>query len=235
MLAVVRTLIAMLVLCSCGRVGFAPLDDGGHPLGSDTTGDAGSGMGSGSGTDPLATGCQSPGYGDDFVETIPCQKFGTADSTNGMLSTAGGVLTLTPNANVDTSLDCLRDTTTWGPAGAFIEVIQALPGAGQTSMLVIQASDSAAYGFDAENGTLFYTDSSGTKMFPYDAVAQRWWRLRPRGGDVLGEVSPDGMTWTTLAITHATADTNVAIIASASVHPVANPGSAVFGGIDVCP
>jgi hypothetical protein len=43
------------------------------------------------------------------------------------------------------------------------------------------------------------TTGAGTKaMIPYDATAQRWWRLRESAGTTYWEYSADGMAWTEL-------------------------------------
>jgi hypothetical protein len=64
----------------------------------------------------------------------------------------------------------------------------------------------------------------------YDATQHRWWRLRESTGVTYWEVSPDGRTWTTLAVRPnpiSLADLDLAFGAG-TYGPAPNPGSAVF-------
>ncbi len=223
----------MLVLCNCGRIGFDEGRDGGAIVGDDDAGTGGSG--SGSGSDVLATGCASPGYGDDFNEAVPCGKFGTSNVFQGMIATSNGQLTMTMNPNTAASLTCSRTGAAIGPAGVFVEVVQALPGNSQTTLSLI-SDDGAGWGWSVQHGNLLFSDPDGSRSFSYDATQHRWWRLRPLGSAVLGEVSSDGKTWTTLVTSPNTLPATLNLdFGVFETEPVANPGTAVFGGIDVCP
>lgn len=228
-----RRLIALLVLCNCGRVGFDGLD-GGVP-GNSHDGASGTDAGSGSG-DVLANGCISPGYGDDFNEVNPCGKLGTTSVFQGGISTSNGVLTMSPNPNTASDLECVRDAADWNAAGAFAEVIQPLPGNSETNLSVTDTTTLAAFMITEQHANLIFTSPAGTVQINYDPTAQRWWRIRPYGGDVIAETSPDGTQWTSFARAGGTLPSTLRLTLGVfETDPVANPGSAMFGGIDVCP
>ena len=88
-----------------------------------------------------------------------------------------------------------------------------------------------------QDGLLAFTDSSGGfVMHNYDATLDRWWRIRPSGGKMLAETSPNGKAWTMFAATSAAAPATVSIAAAVQTDACDTmPGTAVFQGIDVCP
>jgi hypothetical protein len=221
-----RRVTGLLICAACGRVGFDASGDGGGPGGSGT----GSGSGPGSG-DPL-TGCADPGYGDTFLEIIPCNAFGTAILQNGNFTISNGTLGLSPSPNIDSMLGCMRAAGAFGPAGTFAEISKVLPN-GQTELVI--ASGVATFGMIQQNGLLGYTDSTGATAFkPFDQVAMRWWRLRPINNHVRAEYSANGIDYTTLAESTSAAMATVSIqVAVASNDPA--PGTATIEGIDVCP
>jgi hypothetical protein len=224
-----RRVIALLTCAACGRVGFDPFGDGGG-----SGDDDGSGSGSGSGSD-LPNSCVSPGYGDSFDEAFPCNAFGMPIVTNGGLATSNGTLTITPNANANAMAGCARPSSAFGAAGAFVEVSQAAPSPSQT-VLVVQVGAKTA-GITVQPPFIVYLDpNANTVMTSYDPTAMRWWRLRPVGGAMYAEASPDGLTWTRFASSSGgfTGTGTVAIyVQSDSTNPA--PGTAKVEGIDVCP
>jgi hypothetical protein len=222
--------VVLVAFAACGRIGFGAVSgDGGD-------GDDDGGSGSGSGSD-LAGTCLDPGYGDTFDEILPCKAFGMVQASNGNMSITNGVLTLTPNANVATSLGCQRISGAFGAAGTFIEISQVLPDPGQTLLSITGMTNGYTAGFIEQAGLLSFTDSSGALvMHNYSPTLDRWWRIRPAGGAMLAETSPDGKTWTRFASTTAAAPSTVSIAAYVQTDTNdAAPGSAVFQGIDVCP
>jgi hypothetical protein len=179
----------------------------------------------------------SPGYGDGFDEVLPCKAFGMPQVSNGGLNVMNSEMTLTPNANVATSLGCERLSGAFGAAGTFIEISQVLPDPGQTLLTITSTTNGYTAGMLEENGMLAFTDSGGgVVMHQYNPSADRWWRIRPAGGRMLAETSPNGKTWTMMAAISATAPTTVAIAAYVQTDATDTaPGTAVFQGIDVCP
>jgi hypothetical protein len=223
-----RRLIALLTCAACGRVGFDAFGDGGGQVGDD------GGSGSGSGSDP-SNSCVSPGYGDTFEEALPCNAFGMPVVTNGGLNTSNGTLTITPNANVNSMAGCARANAVFGNAGAFVEVSQADPSPGETVLLIQIGAQTT--GITVTPPFIAYFDPSGnTVTTAYDPTAMRWWRLRPVGGGLFAETSPDGKTWTRFASSSPgiTGTGTVAIFVQTDNTNTA-PGTAKIEGIDVCP
>ncbi|MFT3693446.1 MAG: hypothetical protein QM831_09930 [Kofleriaceae bacterium] len=224
-----RPVIALLVLCNCGRVGFDALDDGGHVIGGDD--DASMGSGSGSQANPVtANNCVSPGYGDDFMEVFPCNAFGSPLVQNGSLNVNNGTMTLTPNANNNVVIGCQRTGAVFGNPGAFVEVSQILV-AGQTR-LGLSDANSHVYAIGVQSNAIAFADDAGTMgTRAYDATGDRWWRIRPVGATVIAETSPDGKTWTLLATSSVAVASTATIAASVIIDNSPMPGTATFEGI----
>ncbi|HEY6035445.1 MAG TPA: hypothetical protein VIV58_14330 [Kofleriaceae bacterium] len=224
-----RPVIAVLACVACGRVGFGAYGGDGGGDGDDD-GSAGSGSGS-----DLSGTCLSPGYGDTFVEALPCNAFGTPVATNGGLSTSNGTLTITPNANANTMVGCQRTNAAFGEAGAFVEVSQVLPAPGQTALLVEVGTQMAAI-IVTPPFIAFFDPSANTVMTSYDPTAMRWWRIRPVTSGLYAETSPDGKTWTRFASTSGmVGGTGIVAIFGQTDTTNAAPGTAKIEGIDVCP
>jgi hypothetical protein len=224
--------LALLAACAagaaCGRIGFGATSGDGGGIGDDD--------GGGSGSDLSGT-CLSPGYGDGFDELFPCNAIGMPQVSNGGLNVMNSEMTLTPNANVATSLGCARTSGAFGAAGTFIEIGQVLPSPGQTLLTITSLTNGYTAGMFEQGGLLAFTDSGGgLVMHPYNPTADRWWRIRPAGGRMLAETSPDGKTWAMMGATSSTAPNTVSIAAYVQTDASNTaPGTAVFQGIDVCP
>ncbi|MEO8841055.1 MAG: hypothetical protein ABI591_22645 [Kofleriaceae bacterium] len=218
--------LVLVALTACGRFGFDPVNGAGGD-------DAGNGSGSGSG-DVLA-GCLSPGYGDGFDEIQPCAQFGNSMVVNGGMNVSNSQLTITPNANSQTSIGCNRSSATFTRPGTFVEISQILPQPGQTLLGITSSVDNA--GFVAFMGLLAYTDTSGADVAqPYDPIADRWWRIRPISTGTIAEVSANGTAWTTFARSSLMLGSPVTIALYAQTDTNdPTPGTAVIQGIDVCP
>lgn len=65
---------------------------------------------------------------------------------------------------------------------------------------------------------------------PYNAIDHRWWQIREENDDLYWEVSPDGITWTTLRTEITDINTDVVYVALVSGHYAAEttPGTAIF-------
>ena len=73
-------------------------------------------------------------------------------------------------------------------------------------------------------------------MQPYDAIAMRWWRLRPVSTGIVGEYSPDGHVWTLLGSLTGTTPTGIRIdIGAGTDLQEASPGTGAFRHLDICP
>ncbi|MEO6774344.1 MAG: hypothetical protein ABI467_15215 [Kofleriaceae bacterium] len=225
-----RSVIVMLACAACGRVGFGAFagDAGG------ASDDDGSGPGSGS---DLSNTCLSPGYGDGFDEASPCKALGMPILTNGSLSTANSTLTISPDANAQTTVGCMRASASFGAAGAFVEISQVVPAPGHTALFLTIGARTLSMA--TQPPFLVYSDSSGgTVTKGYDPLAMRWWRIRPdpTTSGAIAETSADGRQWTMFATTSippATTATLAVFVQTESTN--ATPGTATIEGIDVCP
>jgi hypothetical protein len=90
-----------------------------------------------------------------------------------------------------------------------------------------------------ESGVLYAavlnTADAGTKaMMPYDAAAQRWWRLRETAGTSYWEYSADGTTWNELwHQADAFAPDDVSVELSAGGEQASGAQTARFGSVNV--
>jgi hypothetical protein len=71
---------------------------------------------------------------------------------------------------------------------------------------------------------------ASNQYFPYDATADRWWRLRENDGELYFETSPDGATFATLSSGSdpASLDDIHPDIGAGTYKNIVNPGSAAF-------
>jgi hypothetical protein len=224
--------ITVVVVAACGRLDFDAGDgglrnqDGGNALNDGTLpGDAGY----------SGSGCLAPGIaGDDFHEITPCSAWGEPVADNASLN-VGSDLLITPSANTQSAGGCLRGSMPFGEAGFFVHIGQ-FPSEGALQLAITDSSTSTAFVIQSDNHDTFDFDESqsaapGILLFDASLV---WWRLRPSGGFVVFEMSPDGETWTT----HYTSKNPAPTTVGATIEDVvdaAAPDPAIIDGIDICP
>ena len=178
-----------------------------------------------------AAGCIDPGDGDPFTSGVPCSSWGTMVAMQTAVTESQGALVAVPTPTVANARGgCTRSQAPLTDAGVFVEIGGALSN-GDTEL--------SATGFAitiASSAMLVLSEASSTTMLPYDPVAMRWLRLRPAGGRIAYEYSPDGQHWTIARISTAPAPA-VADLAIDARTPTSNvlPGVAQFEGINVCP
>jgi hypothetical protein len=223
--------ITVVVVAACGRLDFGVLGDGSGKDGGTVPDD---------GTLPIdggfsGSGCLSPGIGDNFMETLPCSQWGEPVVDNSSLN-VGSDLTITPDANVQSTGGCLRSSLAFGDAGFFVHIGQ-FPTEGDLQLVVTDTSTSTSWGIELSNQqqfTFLETDQTEQGILPFDPTLT-WWRLRPSaGGVVLYELSADGETWTS----HRTSVEAPPATVGASVEDIvdaADPDPAIIDGIDICP
>jgi hypothetical protein len=212
-----------IALTACGRIGF-------DAIGGDAGGSNGS-SGSNNAPGDGALGCVSPGIGDSFDEVMPCKAWGIPIADNAGLSTSNGTLTITLQPNVMASGGCENDAVTFGPDGVFVQIGN-VPSIGSLR-LNVEIAGPATWAMEVMNENridLIQPGDLSSPQTPYEP----WWRMRPLGGVVVWETSPDGLTWTI----QRTGDMPAPSSALISIVAFANdpaPGQAVLDGIDVCP
>lgn len=241
----------MLWLVALGACGFT-VNPGTGGGGSDAGGDAPRDAAGGDATDgavdaPLDTPqppmqCMASGTSDTFQGNTPCSPWATFDSTGGAQTTqSGGKLRVAePTASTGaTHGGCIQiGTAAWGPEGAFIRVEQALAGLGSYTALTAYVASGTPATIVVENGTLIVRAPGGMTVASkvYDAQQMQWWRLRPVAGGVIGETSPDALTWNAIGMVPGPPPAMIRIDISAGTSGVqAAAGTAVFDNLNVCP
>jgi hypothetical protein len=197
--------------------------------------------------------------GDGGVDAPPCMAANVSDNfddTSGQPCGAGfedgdpistvtrrdGVLQQAPGTTDVSNASC-----TWGGVvfdrPVFVEVRSVLGPGGTYTILQLDAAGSSvgmAVTNDAQARLEAFDDAqpgSTIRDIPYDPVEMRWWRLRPDGGNITSEYSPDGLAWTHLATTSvSTAPTDTDVSLNGGTFAIlAAPGVAEFDNFDVCP
>ncbi len=234
----------MLVLvAACGRFGF---ETPGSPGGDDAIDDAlvdGSGPDDG-GPRPDAAGpqvnqttCTPPGTACAFPGGLPCSCWGTRSFTNAGIGESNGRLTISPNANTAGAQgSCLRSAVPFEAPGVIAEISAVVRGAQGLTAVQLGATPNV-YTLSVRDGVLVMEDGDGTvASVGYDAVAMRWWRIRPVGAQVIYETAADGKTWTTRGTSNRPASASYEVrVIGGTIGPQSDPGTAQIEGINVCP
>ena len=217
----------MFTLAACGRIGFdAHAGDGSQP-GDDASGDV------------IAMSCLAAGGGDDFSDGVPCMPWGRISAGTGTTVTeANGELIITPKPNTATQFGVCESSSMlpFTNAGVFVEVATTLP-FGQTYFTVFDGYTLHRMYVNVDTIVVetecpYYVGA----MVPFDPVAMRWWRIRPGGAGVLYETSPDASHWTKLATIAISILPRVTVdVQATQFQLLANPGSARFAGVNICP
>jgi hypothetical protein len=129
-----------------------------------------------------------------------------------------------------------RDTHDLTDSSIEVEVVQVLNQVNGTSTLLSAGpNDDNRVMIAVKSGQLTCLQMIGgvattLAVFPYDAAAHRWWRLRESQGTTWWEVSPEGERWTALfGKPNPVSFTACQIVLSAGTFvPIPNPGVAIF-------
>ena len=227
--------VLLLLLCSCGRVAFDPLQ--GPPALDDSGAEGITGDGTLGTEMTVSANCTAPSdSGSTFPGGLPCANWqGNASFSNAGLSETGGQLQITPNANTAGAQgSCLKNAVPYGTGGAIIEVSAVLNGTAITSIQL--GLGGTALSIVQQSGNLLAQDASGDRgSVAYSAAAMRFWRIRPTGNGSIFEYG-DGMTWSMLGTSaqppQATYD--IRVIAG-EIGGIPNPGTARFESVNLCP
>ncbi len=225
----------VLGLVACGRIQFDPItDDGGSivddgPIGGDDTivaGDA-----------DLATSCVQPATTCAFNGPGTCSCWGTPIVSSATVTESGGQLRIAPAANtLGATGACQRMNVPLTDVGIFAEVSQIVSTSQGVTELDV-AGTSETFSIQVTGTTLLWGDGTDGGNATYNAVAMRWWRIRPLATGTTFERSADGNTWTPLGTVPQLPPSGsyTVRISGTTALGVAAPGAAIFEGINVCP
>ncbi len=188
----VTAALALLQLAGCDAVFSIERSDGGAP-----TSDA-----------PDGPACTPWPIATNFDGNQPCAPWGSGTPTNVDVVQAGGLLQITTHASEQGYAGCTAASVApFTEFGAFIR----LDAIGEQSNMYVQFSAYAAEPPNTSGARFLYQDGrlelhQQTEGLPdvslgsvsFDLPTMRWWRFRPlpARGMLVGEVSPDGATWT---------------------------------------
>jgi hypothetical protein len=197
---------------------------------------------------PDARTCQPQLIHDDFTGTSLCDGWGTPTGLAAM--EGGGMLAITPVASTPGSQGgCFSSTpVAFGPDGVFLQVTTIVNeadnnGSGGTFIFFQTRSPTPGNGvtlnMSVGGSMLSVQAGSTTAAAPYDPIAMRWWRIRPvpELPAVVGEVSPDGLTWQTILSAPGPVPTSVTLEFTSGEYGngVPAPGTTTIEGFNICP
>jgi hypothetical protein len=221
--------LCLAAMIGCGRIGFGVI---GAP--GDASGDDG---GNGDAVDALVTTSSvcppTVAFSDDFNASTISAQWSTATGTNMTIAETGGYLELafgagttpsgsTTSATQATAIDYTESCT--------VIEIDTIPDPTTMGQLVFRVGDiGAGVDFLESKGTLTASGkNTSIGTYPYDPVAHRFLRLRHHAGTWYWEISPDGVTFTSLGM----ATTFVPTPTTVQLQLIANGGTQNGGKVD---
>jgi hypothetical protein len=191
---------------------------------------------------PPTAMCVSSGTMDAFQGNTPCSPWATFDSTGGAQTTQNGgkLRVAAPTAATSSSHGgCIQiGTAAWGPEGVFLHVEQALGGISSYTALTAYVATGTPATIVVENSSisLKLPDGMMASSATYVPAQMQWWRLRPVANGIVGETSPDAVTWTQLGTVMGPPPSMIRIDISAGTTGItAIAGTAVFDNLNICP
>jgi hypothetical protein len=243
--------VCALVACAaCGRIGFLLTGSpGSSGDGGAGTGDGGAGTGDGIGSNggpdafvpwdvvPISACGPNIIVSDNFTSTTPGAQWTVMQSPDGMFSQGEGALRITftsPTQNAVDSRYTLASPVSFANACATIEVGQ-IPNASTTATIDFTIGTVNMFArFQEAGGTLTsicaLTSNSVNHLDTrtFDPIAHRFLRLSEGGSNWSWQVSPDGVTFTTLATNSCSAVANSNVL---GLWVLADPGTTNAGGV----
>jgi hypothetical protein len=184
----------------------------------------------------VTVGCTNALYSDDFAPAgAPCGGGFPGGNATGSCFTRDGALTMAPQLGDGNDCSCTTPSFSFSN-GIFVEVQQILGSGGTFTILQID-TPSVAINVNHDGGPVLHMDEAGQRLSQatYNAETMRWWRLRPEGGNVVGEYSKDGKAWVALATTSAAAPASVQASINAGTYGTSTPMTATFDNLGTCP
>lgn len=230
----------ILGLVACGRIDFDPLTDHGGSNGDDGglgVDDSGTINDTLTADADLATSCVQPTTTCAFNGPGICSCWGTPITSSATITESGGQLRIAPAANtIGATGACQRTNVPFTNVGIFAEVSQIVSTSqGVTQLDVVGSSET--FTIQVTGTTVLWGDGTDNGNATYNAVAMRWWRIRPLATGTTFERSPDGKIWTALGTVAQVASTapHTVRISGTTALGVGAPGAAIFEGMNVCP
>ena len=175
---------------------------------------------------------------DDFEDTTLCGAWGFPGGLNRQMRQGGGSLIIEPALNGGNGNCVSRVDAPFGPGGMFIEVAEVMPPAISYTFFKLFWDDrEVVLLLDSLGGLVLEHDGGRDPIgAAYDPVAMRWWRLRPEPARIVGEVSPEGHTWTELGDVAITPPPRVRVdLHSGTFAASTTRVRTVFAGFNICP
>jgi len=155
------------------------------------------------GGEPVPSWCPAESFSDDFEDGDLGLDWDPFEDSCALTQPAGRVR-MTPD--IDTTSTCGAGSTVLydlRDSAAFIEVPVMVETTSDAMVYLRVGTEDAAIDLAQQGGNLeartCTTDCTAHESVPYDATAQRWWRIREQAGTVYWETSPDGANWNPLA------------------------------------
>jgi hypothetical protein len=116
----------------------------------------------------------------------------------GAVTVSGGELVMTIPANTNDARAQINSYAAHDLRGKTLEIEVPQVAGFTTEVGLLDPSDAEVY-FGVTEGDMFvYSKGRFLNRRPYSAIADRWWRARTEGQDVIVETSPDRATWALL-------------------------------------
>jgi hypothetical protein len=228
-----RVAVIAFLLCGCGRVGFDSLatGDGGPQAAIDveTFFDASSVCGAVPFNDGFDDGTPGPAW------TVQADVGVTVTETSSRLEIA---LPTTATRYGQYMSTCTSDNRSRTLSARIANTVTSANGVQMYITIELDAQNSI--GIQFQDGIIFsFHRVAGTYLdvndLPYDPVAHRFWRLGGEAGNVVWDLSPDGVTWDRRFSEPAPFDLSITTygIAAGIYVDTASPGIAAFDEVSV--
>ena len=189
--------------------------------------------------DSPTDGCTTPAQSDDFNGGGTACPFGVAYNLPNS-ARSSGQMRVSPPAGPEQYSTCTMLSVPFA-AGTFVEVSTTLTvTSGITQLVVETAFHTVAFNMQNDDGQYLalVSESTEAKRDTYDPVAMRWWRLRPAGAMIAGDISANGLDWTPfgeLSVGSDAIDDVGVTFGAGHYNNEPSPGTAVFDGWNACP
>jgi hypothetical protein len=181
-------------------------------------------------------GCMASAFRDDFeTGTEPCGVAFPDEAGTCVMKRSNGVLTMTPGPGDGNDCSCTSPDFLFAD-GIFVEVIDST-GQGDT-YTIMQLTDPPVSISVIDGGTVelhMAVDGTVIAALPYNGTTQRWWRLRPEGGAIVGEFSETGTSWTHLATATVAPPMRTQVSLNSGSFGTVQPMTATFDNLGTCP